>query len=167
MNTYALHITQVGETGSEGAYESVMVYTNGQPHKGASWAHIALEGHDGRPHCCTVIVPPCDLVDRGPLARFASHNHLTSREGVRYFTFATRREALAFLASLYGITAPQPAVQALQINTHNAPKRLPQTPDRNESPIREGRSPTSAARQPQPWPLDQLMLDFQLVRYQP
>jgi len=147
MTTYTIHTAQVGYTGSQGAFDSVVVKANGKYQRGACSAHIALEGYDGYPHACTVFVPPCDLVDRGPLARFASHNHLTSREGVRYFTFATRREALAFLASLYGITAPQPAVQALQINTHNAPKRLPQTPDRNESPIREGRSPTSAARQ--------------------
>lgn len=145
MTTYTLHTAQVGETGSEGAFETVFILADGKYKRGLCSAHIALEGYDGYPHACTVIVPPCDLVDRGPLARFASHNHLTTREGVRYFTFATRLEALAFLASLYGIVPPDALV--FHTKKHNDPKRLPQTPDRNESPIREGRSPTSAARQ--------------------
>lgn len=147
MTTYTLHFDQIGETGSKGAFEIVIILADGNYKRGSCSAHIALEGYDGYPHSCTVFVPPCDLVDRAPLARYSSHNYLTDCEGTRYYSFATRREALAFLASLYGITAPQPAVQALQINKHNAPKRPPQTPDRNESPIREGRSPTSAARQ--------------------
>ncbi|APE31549.1 hypothetical protein BOX17_11685 [Halomonas aestuarii] len=124
MSRYSLNIARIGRGSgaSEGEHDLVNVLVDGHLRRGLASASLAPEGHDGRPHCCTVKVPPCDLVDRAPLARFADHNHLTTREGLRFYTFATRVEALAFLRSLYGIDAPQPEpVDAITVSPRSVP----------------------------------------------
>lgn len=108
MTLYTLSFDLVGEPGAEGSFELVSIEADGYWQKGRCTARLALEGHDSHPGCCNVTVPPCDLVNREPLARFADHNHWTTREGVRTYDFATRQEALDFLCSLYGIDASQP-----------------------------------------------------------
>ncbi|MGM0986554.1 MAG: hypothetical protein ACQEXI_06145 [Pseudomonadota bacterium] len=157
MSCYSLNIARIGRGSgtTEGEHDLVNVLVDGHYQRGLASASLTLEGHDGRPGCCTVFVPLDVMID-GLLTleyavEYADHLFGTSDTGTRHYTFSTREAALAFLCRLYGIDAPQPQpeiVDAIAAADTTAPVQQPTaSPHRVPAP-----SPRNVVPAPVPAP---------------